>query len=64
MIADNFSKISQEYCALQASDISIPPFSDHSIPHITQIEVKHVLEEVKTKVSTVPGDIPFSIVKH
>ena len=63
MIADNFSKISQEYDALNTCDISIPSFSEDTIPHISQSEVKKALDEVKTKVSTIPGDIPASILK-
>jgi hypothetical protein len=63
MIADNFSKISQEYDALNTCDISIPSFEESLIPHISQTEVKKALQEVKTKVSTVPGDIPATILK-
>ena len=63
MIADSFSKISQEYDALGSCDISIPYFSEISIPQVQQREVKKVLEETKTKVSTVPGDIPAFILK-
>ena len=63
MIANCFSKISQEYDALISSDIVLPPFTEASIPHITQKEVLRILETIKTKVSTSPGDIPATIVK-
>ena len=63
LIADSFFKISQEYNALQSCDISVPHFSEESIPQVSQSEVKEVLEHIKTKVSTVPGDIPAFILK-
>ena len=63
MIADKFSQISQGYDALNSHDISIHPFTDKSIPHITQSEVRMTLSKIKTKVSSVRGDIPACIVK-
>ena len=64
LIADSFSKISQEYDALNSCDISVPIFSENSIPQVSQSEVRKVLEQIKTKVSTVPGDIPAVILKQ
>ena len=64
IIADKFSHISNEYDALKQSDIQVPLFSEKSIPHISQAKVKLTLEQMKTKPSTVPGDIPAQILKH
>ena len=51
MIEDKFPQISQEYDALNSHDISIPPFTEKSFPHITQSEVKMTLSKIKIKVS-------------
>ena len=64
MIEDKFPQISQEYDALNSHDISIPPFTEKSIPHITQSEVKMTLSKIKIKVYSVPGDIPACTVNN
>ena len=42
----------------------MPHFTKESIPHISQLKVKHTLEHINTKTSTIPGDIPASILKQ
>ena len=42
----------------------MPSFLSSSIPHITQVKVENTLKQIKTKVSTVPGDIPAKVLKH
>ena len=64
LIANKFSEISQEYDALNTCDIQIPPFTKESIPHILQEKVKQTLKHMKTKISTIPGDIPAAILKQ
>ena len=64
MIADKFSHISSEYDALKQCDVEVPLFLKDSIPHISQTKVKITLEQMETKPSTVPGDIPAQILKH
>ena len=63
LIADNFSKISNQYNALCTSVIKVPFFSQTSIPHITQAKVEQAIKQIKTKASTPPGDIPAKNVK-
>ena len=64
LIANKFSQISQEYDALNTCDIKVPPFTKESIPHISQVKVKHTLKHMKTKISTIPGDIPATNIHY
>ena len=62
-IADHISAVSQEYEHLKSDDIKVPNFERSSIPHISVSEVKEKLNEIKTKKSTAPGDIPAKLIK-
>ena len=42
VIADKFSKISQEYEPLQAKYIDIPKFAESSIPRFTPAQIKSI----------------------
>ena len=53
-----------EYDDLKQSDIQVLLFSEKSIPHLSQAKFKLTLEQMKTKPSTVPGDMPAHILKH
>ena len=61
LIADKFSKISNEYDAIKTSDIKIPFFTQESIPHTTHKKVEITPKQLNTKVSTVSGDIPAKV---
>ena len=55
LIADIFSKISQEYDALKTSDILVPSFTRDSIPHISQLKVKNTLKHIKKNINNTRG---------
>ena len=63
VIADKFSRVSQEYEALNKDDIKIPHFDEESVPQFTPKDVQKHLENVKLKKSVPPGDIPPLLVK-
>ena len=57
------AKISQEYNALNACDLQVPPFDSSTIPQFTQVEVKNKLLGTKTNKAAPPGDVPPKIIK-
>ena len=63
ILADSFSKISQEYEKLKKTDIDIPPFLPADIPKISVKTVEKYLLAVKTCKSTTRDDIPAVIFK-
>ena len=63
VIADKFSKVSQEYDPLRTTDILVPEFSESSIPVFTVQQVRHKLEKIKTNKSVPPNDVPPKIIK-
>ena len=63
VIADKFSKVSQEYDPLKTEDIQVPNFSEATIPKFTPSQVKQKLEKIKTNKSVPPNDIPPRIIK-
>ena len=64
-IADNFSKISNEYQPLTTSDIDLETSNVLTpVPVIEAHQVYEYLRKIKTNVSTVKGDIPASIIKE
>ena len=63
VIADKFSKVSQEYDPLKTEDIQVPKFSEVTIPKFTPSQVKQKLEKIKTNKSVPPNDIPPRIIK-
>ena len=62
-IADSPSNISNQYRSLRTEDIILKPIQEGSYPQFTLVEVRRFLENIKTKKSTVLGDIPARIVK-
>ena len=63
-IADSLSEISNIYTSLQTKDISFQPIPEGSYPQFTQLEIRRYIENIKTKKSTVLGDIPARIIKE
>ena len=63
LIADKFSKISQEYDPLVTSDIKLEHFEAPDVPKFSPKEVQNELEQIKTNKATPPGDIPPKLVK-
>ena len=62
-IADKFARVSQEYEPLKKEDIEIPKFETKSVPKFSPKDVQKHLEEIKTKKSVPPGDIPPQLIK-
>ena len=63
-IASKQADISNTYKSVQLEDIQIPPFSTEDIPQFRPDEVKEYIMKLKSKKSTVPGDIPVKIIKE
>ena len=63
-IADSLSAVSNEYSKLKTEDINFEQFSEDSIPQFTKEEIHCFLENVKTKKSSVIGDIPAIVIKE
>ena len=64
-IADNFSKISNEYEPLNASDINLESSKvDTPVPVLQPHQVYEYLKKIRTKASTVKDDVPASIIKE
>ena len=63
LIADKFSKVSNEYEALKRSEIIIPPFSQSEVLVISEKEVLDVLQGLNPNKSGPRDDIPASILK-
>ena len=64
LIADKFSKVSQEYEPLNEKDIIVPEFESSSIPIFTPLDVQNNFLEIKTKKAFPPGDIPPKLIKE
>ena len=62
-IADSLSAISNQYSSLRTEDIVFESIPEDSHPQFTLVEVRRFLENIKTKKSTVLGDVPARIVK-
>ena len=63
LIADEFSKVANEYEPLEADDIEIPKFSYDEIPQFKEKEVELVLNEMDTNKSNINGDFPAKLFK-
>ena len=64
-IADNFSKISNEYQPLNASEINLESCTVHTpAPVVEPHQVYEYLKRIRTKASTVKNDVPASIIKE
>ena len=64
IIAENFSKISNNYDPIDPSKICLNPENDKSTPTLEAYEVYEYLKKIKTNTSTVKGDIPAKIIKE
>ena len=64
LIADNFSKVANEYDKLKTEDINIPEFSVEDIPQFSESDVELVLSEMDPNKSNVKGDIPVKLLKN
>ena len=62
-IADQFSKVANEYDPLKTEDINIPYFSEEEIPQFNEQDVESVLNELDTNKSNVNGDFPAKLLK-
>ena len=62
-IAENFSKISQEYDPLQEKDIIIPEYDISSVPNFHPSDVENNFLKIKTNKSVPEGDIPPKLIK-
>ena len=63
LIADEFSKVANEYEPLKEDDIEIPKFSDDEIPQFKDKEVEEVLKEMDTNKANINGDFPAKLFK-
>ena len=63
-IADSLAAISNNYTSLQTKDITFQDIPEGSYPQFTQTEIRRYIENIKTKKSTVLGDIPARILKE
>ena len=64
LIADEFSKVANEYKPLEADDIEIPSYSEEEIPQFEEKEVEQVLNELDTNKSNTNGDFPAKLLKN
>ena len=63
LIADEFSKVANEYEFLKEDDIEIPKFSYDEIPQFTDKEVELVLKEMDTNKANINGEFPAKLFK-
>ena len=63
-IADSLSAISNEYKELRYEDFDFPNIPKGSFPQFSQGQIQRFLENIKTKKSTVLGDIPAKVIKE
>ena len=64
VIADEFSKVSQEYEEVRIEDIEIPEFTEKDIPHIKESDVIEAMSKMDPNKSNVTNDIPAKIFKR
>ena len=64
IIAENFTKVSNEYDPIDPTKISLDEASDKPTPCLEAHEVHEYLKKIKTNTSTVKGDIPAKIIKE
>ena len=63
LIADEFSKIPNEYTPLHSDDIVYPSFETRDIPQFKEATVWKKLVSIKVKASTRKGDVPAKLFK-
>ena len=65
IIADQFSKVSNQYAPLQNTDKSIPFTEDSKpLPCFEPYQIHMKIKKMKKKASTVPNDLPWKIVSE
>ena len=62
-IADQFSKVANQYDPLKTEDISIPCYSEEEIPQFNETDENSVLNDLDTNKSNVHGDFPSKLLK-
>ena len=63
-IADSFAKVSNEYQPIKSEDIDVIQATNcKPLPWITLEKIRQKIKKMKSKTSTVIGDIPWKIVK-
>ena len=63
-IADSFAKVSNEYQPIKSEDIDFSQATNcKPLPWITLEKIRQKIKKMKSKTSTVIGDIPWKIVK-
>ena len=63
-IADSFARVSNEYTPLKTSDIDLSLATNTTpMPMITQEMIVQTMSKMKSKISTVAGDIPWKVIK-
>ena len=63
LIANQFSKIQNEYEPLKDGDISVPPYAESEIPKFSPAHVWFTLTKINTSKATVSGDFPAKLIK-
>ena len=64
-IADSFAKVSNEYEPLKSEDVDISQASNSKpFPWITREKIQKKIQKMKSKTSTVIGDIPWKVIKE
>jgi hypothetical protein len=64
LIADSFSKVSNEYEPINPEKICLDPANDKPAPFVEAHEVYEYLKRIKTNTATVKDDIPARIIKE
>ena len=64
LIADSFSKVSNQYTPIDPEQIHLNPENEKPVPVIQAHEVHEYLKSIKTNTSTVKDDIPAKIIKE
>ena len=63
LIADKFSKVSQEYDEVKLENIDLTGVEEDDVPTIPESKVKEFLDKINLKPSQVENDIPALLVK-
>ena len=64
LIADEFTKIPNQYSPLHRKDIVIPPFLSSQVPQFKSSQVWKKLASMKPNTSSQEGDVPAKVVRY
>ena len=64
LIADSFSKVSNQYDPINSEEIILKPENEKPVPFLEAHEVYEYLKRIKTNTSTVKDDIPAKLIKE